>query len=413
MDLRRTPLIVTLLWFSAGFSGLAQAVVCDADKDGDVDRHDLSLIIGARQTPANGRDDPRDVDGDGKITVHDARSCVRQCSLPRCVAGPASSSTGNAGKVTVPKPVPVQKAAKTTSKAAAKVSDQSSTPIQNRTIVRGSQWKVKRGDTLYAIARAVFPGDARKQTRLRQDIVALNPGVFANGANKMSVGVVLKLPDYVVQKGASEKQTQPAPAPAPVPVPTEVVSEPAPAPVITAPSVEARAETPREVSSPTSRANSGIVLDLGFSYGGDDLIEFDNWLNITGGTGFHLRLGYEQMFLQGSGYRISLGLQYNYVNASDGDGSFRDNYLQLAYQYRAKQIVYGIGVISHAGATLDDDGDSFEFDSATGAVVYLEHVGGGTLAGWGLSYTSLDIEEKSTSTTVDASRIELYYSWRF
>ena len=51
----------------------------------------------------------------------------------------------------------------------------------------------------------------------------------------------------------------------------------------------------------------------------------------------------------GSGYRLSLCLQYS----GSEDVSFRDSYLQLAYQYRANTLVYGIGVVSHAGATLE------------------------------------------------------------
>jgi uncharacterized repeat protein (TIGR01451 family) len=62
----------------------AAAPVCDVDGDGNVDLADISLIIQARNTPASGSDDPRDWDGDGLITVLDARGCVVQCTNPRC-----------------------------------------------------------------------------------------------------------------------------------------------------------------------------------------------------------------------------------------------------------------------------------------------------------------------------------------
>jgi hypothetical protein len=58
--------------------------MCDVDIDGDVDRNDINLIAAARNTPADGPDDPRDADGDGVITVLDARTCMRQCTLSRC-----------------------------------------------------------------------------------------------------------------------------------------------------------------------------------------------------------------------------------------------------------------------------------------------------------------------------------------
>ena len=124
-----------------------------------------------------------------------------------------------------------------------------------------------------------------------------------------------------------------------------------------------------------------------------------------------MRLGYEQMYQQGSGYRVSLGLQY-YTLMQERDVSCRDTYLQLAYQYRANPVIYGIGVVYDTGATLKIS-TTTEFDSAIGAVVYLENVGSGQLKGWGFSYTSLGIEEKDSGTSVDASRAELYYSWRF
>jgi hypothetical protein len=185
-------------------------------------------------------------------------------------------------------------------------------------------------------------------------------------------------------------------------------------PVAPAPVIEPQSETPtakeQPVSSP-SPAESGVVLSLGYSYGGDELVGVDGGLDISTGTGVQLRLGYEQMFQHGSGYRISLGIQY-YTLFQQNDASYRNSYLQLAYQYRANSVVYGIGAVYDAGATLETD-TTTEYDAAIGPVVYLENVGSGILSGWGLSYTSLDIEEKNSGTSVDASRAELYYRWRF
>ncbi len=439
MNINHKFVAATLLYLSMGFSSLAHAAVCDVDTDGDVDRLDLSLIIGARKTPAGGPDDPRDADGDGTITVLDARACVRQCTLPRCATEPAPPpSNGDASQLDVPKATPIQNAVKDVSKSGVAASNQLSTGIQGRTTVSGTEWKVKRGDTLYAIGRAVYPGDARKQARLRQDINELNPSIFANGANNMAVGVVLKMPYYVVPKSASPKVGEPTHEP--IPVPVKVTPKPASQPAAPAPVVEPKPEAPAEIASaPKSKAKSApagqakkepttvkrqpasapshaegdVLVSLGFSFGGDELIETDGLLDITAGSGIHLRLGYEQMPQHGSGYRIALGLQYSATYEGSEDASFEDAYLQLAYQYRANPFVYGIGVVSHAGAELESDDISIEYDAANGAFVYLEHVGSGNLAGWGLSYTSLDIEEKNTGSSVDASRAELYYSWRF
>lgn len=57
---------------------------CDANGDDNVDRNDITLIMAARNTAATGSGDPRDHDGDGIITVLDARQCIFQCDLNNC-----------------------------------------------------------------------------------------------------------------------------------------------------------------------------------------------------------------------------------------------------------------------------------------------------------------------------------------
>ncbi|MHB1141399.1 MAG: Lcl C-terminal domain-containing protein [Sulfuricaulis sp.] len=56
----------------------------DVDIDDDVDRNDLDLVLAARNTPANGPNDLRDLDGDGMITALDARKLTTLCTRPRC-----------------------------------------------------------------------------------------------------------------------------------------------------------------------------------------------------------------------------------------------------------------------------------------------------------------------------------------
>jgi len=416
MHVHRTLVTATLLCLSMGFSSLAQAAACDVDTDGDVDRLDISLIISARNTPAGGPDDPRDANGDGTITVLDARACIRQCNLAGCaIVDPTPPPRAeDAGQLDAPDVTPIQKPVKDASKPGKATSDQLSTDIQGRTIVSGTEWKVKRGDTLYAIGRAVFPGDVNKQARLRQDIMKLNPSVFANGANNMAVGTVLKLPDYVVSESAPSKVAEPAQVPAPV---SDTVT-PSPA---SQPAAKVKSEPESQVKKEPSTVKeqsafslfgteSNFIVSLGYSYGGDKLVYEDGSYDPAGASG-HLRLGNEQIYQQGGGYRVALGLQYGLANDSDNT-SLRDNYLQLAYQYRATPFVYGIGVVFHNGATVKGD-STIEYDASNGVVVYLENVGSGDLAGWGLSYTSLDIEDEDTSESFDASRAELYYSWRF
>jgi hypothetical protein len=53
------------------------------DGDGDVDRDDLTTILSYRNQPANVCLEC-DIDGDGTITVLDARKLVLLCTRTRC-----------------------------------------------------------------------------------------------------------------------------------------------------------------------------------------------------------------------------------------------------------------------------------------------------------------------------------------
>jgi hypothetical protein len=66
---------VTKIWTSTG--------VCDVDRDGDVDKNDLSLISRARGQAAQ-PGDPRDSDGDRVITPNDVKECIKICTRPNC-----------------------------------------------------------------------------------------------------------------------------------------------------------------------------------------------------------------------------------------------------------------------------------------------------------------------------------------
>lgn len=83
--------ITGLLFALTLFGTSAQAAVCDADADGDVDKLDLNIIRAASGDIATEPDDPRDFDGNGIINSRDLSRCSRQCDLARC----AIISTGN------------------------------------------------------------------------------------------------------------------------------------------------------------------------------------------------------------------------------------------------------------------------------------------------------------------------------
>lgn len=74
-----------------GYGGMSQDTVeitvsrmpGDIDGDCDVDREDVAMVMGARNRVATAGD-PRDLDGDGKITVIDARRAALLCTRPSC-----------------------------------------------------------------------------------------------------------------------------------------------------------------------------------------------------------------------------------------------------------------------------------------------------------------------------------------
>ena len=68
---------------------VALAKTCDVDVNGAIDQKDINLIMAAKGASASGSTDPRDADGDGKITVLDARKCTLQCSRPKCAINTA------------------------------------------------------------------------------------------------------------------------------------------------------------------------------------------------------------------------------------------------------------------------------------------------------------------------------------
>jgi len=73
-----------------------------------------------------------------------------------------------------------------------------------------SHWVVEKGDSVYSIARKVFPDDVAKQRQFRKELVTSNPAIFNGNANQMSVGASLLLPAFAVSKPVVEKKP-PAP----------------------------------------------------------------------------------------------------------------------------------------------------------------------------------------------------------
>ena len=63
------------------------AIQGDLDNDGDIDQNDLNILLTYRNQPASACPEC-DIDGDGIITVLDARKLVLMCTRPRCATEP-------------------------------------------------------------------------------------------------------------------------------------------------------------------------------------------------------------------------------------------------------------------------------------------------------------------------------------
>ncbi|AZZ94120.1 hypothetical protein EUZ85_26735 [Hahella sp. KA22] len=83
-NLVASSVATTKSYAASEFEGFVGPVKGDIDGDGDVDRDDLDAVVSARNTPATGSDDPRDLDGDGMITSLDARQLRLLCTRPYC-----------------------------------------------------------------------------------------------------------------------------------------------------------------------------------------------------------------------------------------------------------------------------------------------------------------------------------------
>ncbi len=80
--------IVFTAIFDDGSEGLYiaeyEAAPGDVNYNGVTDVYDLNLIRDLRNQPVSWEGDPRDLDGDGMITLYDVRKAVLQCTNPRC-----------------------------------------------------------------------------------------------------------------------------------------------------------------------------------------------------------------------------------------------------------------------------------------------------------------------------------------
>jgi hypothetical protein len=81
------------------FSFGPQGLVCDVDRNGQVDSADVGLIFAARGTPAAPGNDVRDANADGAIDVLDSGFCADHCTYANCATSPPSGGCGLGGEL--------------------------------------------------------------------------------------------------------------------------------------------------------------------------------------------------------------------------------------------------------------------------------------------------------------------------
>ena len=98
LDFRNNPQPFFANFIDTKVREIIRALQCDVDRDSDIDRDDIALIMAARNVAASDRADPRDADGNGVINVLDARQCTLRCTRAACASGtPNAAPVAHAG----------------------------------------------------------------------------------------------------------------------------------------------------------------------------------------------------------------------------------------------------------------------------------------------------------------------------
>lgn len=99
---------------SGGFQIYQEIQHMDSNGDEIIDKNDVANLLATANTPAGAHDNAtgQDLDGDGKITVLDARKLATQCDNQGC---PSSSSSGSTAVKKIPPPANLRSASMITS----------------------------------------------------------------------------------------------------------------------------------------------------------------------------------------------------------------------------------------------------------------------------------------------------------
>ncbi|RDH81123.1 MAG: hypothetical protein DIZ80_13475 [endosymbiont of Galathealinum brachiosum] len=131
-------------------------------------------------------------------------------------------------------------------------------------ISNGTHWIIKPGDSLYKIARTVFPDSAKQQAKLRKELVSQNPIAFKNGAGNISVGDKLQLPDFAIKQNKPAIKVAPVVAAKKIPATNNTTSKPIIKNVTTAAPVDKLQTTTDQLITPDPADIIGkVIINVG------------------------------------------------------------------------------------------------------------------------------------------------------
>ena len=172
--------------------------------------------------------------------------------------------------------------------------------------------------------------------------------------------------------------------------------------------------------SVSSFARAGFFAQGGLHFGGDTLVTAilvdGTTEKITGGGLLSGTLGYESDISESLLLKLSAGLKFDTIIASNSDLFFSRYPIEAILFAKGEQFHLGVGLTHHNGVKLTGDPafaiPSVNFQNATGYVVQLDYLLSerGYLS---LKYTAIDYQVTSAAPKLDGSSIGLIIGFRF
>ena len=137
---------------------------------------------------------------------------------------------------------------------------------------------------------------------------------------------------------------------------------------------------------------------------------------IKGGGLISGSLGYETDISESLLLKLSAGIKFDTIMASNSDIFFERFPLEAILFAKGEKVHFGVGVSHHTGVKLTGDVALFvptvNFDDATGLVVQVDYLLNerGYLS---LKYTAIDYQVSSNSSKLDGSSIGVIIGFRF